>query len=81
MMKRLILLAALIPIAAHAQQPPSNPNEQALGLEVMECVGGKVSLRTQLAALQTRVAELTRELEAAKATPQPDAAKGVPAKP
>jgi hypothetical protein len=68
-MKRLILLASLIPCAALAQSAPPSPNEQALGAEVMECVGGKVSLRTQLAALQTRVLELTKELDAARTAP------------
>lgn len=60
-MKQVFLAAALLaPLAAQAQQPP--PETAALGQEVMECVGGKIQLRT-------KIVQLEAELAKAKAAP------------
>jgi hypothetical protein len=65
-MKRLVLVAFLLPITAHAQTPP-DPNAQALSQEIMQCVGDKVSLRTQIIAAQTHeVAAIAAAKEAQK---------------
>ena len=53
-MKHLIFATAmLLPLAAFATEL-SNPQDQALGQEVMECVSAKVQLRAALIAAQQR---------------------------
>lgn len=68
-----ILAAALLtPLAAHAQPAP-DPNTQALGQEVMECVSAKVAFRAatiaaaahETAAVAAAVAKQKAEDEAA----------------
>jgi hypothetical protein len=49
-----------------AQQP--TPHEQALGNQIMACIGETISVREQLVAAQ---AEIARLKEPAKETPKP----------
>ena len=60
-MKRILLASFLLVTPAVAQQP--NPENTALGQEIMECVVGKVQLRTRIAQLE---AELAKTKQAAK---------------
>lgn len=64
-MKRIALIAALIATPALAQQQPAH-QEQALGQEVMECVGGKVQLRARVAQLEAELAKMKAPKDDAK---------------
>lgn len=50
------LAALLIAAPALAQQPP--PQEQALGQEILACVGEKVQLRGRVVVLEVELAKL-----------------------
>lgn len=63
-MKRLALILCLLAMPAFAQQ--RDPTEVALGAEVMECVGSKVQLRTQIARLEAEITKLKAQPEEKK---------------
>jgi hypothetical protein len=63
-LKRLVLSLCLISFPALAQQP----DVAAVGAELMECVGGKVQMRTRIAQLEAEIAKL-------KAPPPPEEKK------
>jgi hypothetical protein len=58
-MKRALLLAALLPLPALAQQPPAQPpltpKEQALGSMVIDLTAAEAALREQIVTLQRQV--------------------------
>jgi len=53
--RSLAFLACLLTFPAFAEQQPEN---LALGQEIMECVGGKVQLRVRIAQLEAEIAKL-----------------------
>lgn len=55
-MKTLILILCLLATSSMAQVPP--PEQAAMGAEIMECVGGKVQLRTRINQLEAELAKL-----------------------
>ena len=73
-----ICFLALWPMVALAQQP--TPHDQAMGAQIMACVGDAVQVREQLAILQAQLATTQAELAKLKeAAPQsPPAPKSSP---
>ena len=73
-----LALALLCPFGAYAQQPPATPEQTALGQEIMECIGNKVQLRTQLARLEAELAKLRASSVAVSTSVPPSGVTGEP---
>lgn len=51
-------LAVFCLIAASASAQQAGPSPQALGQEVMECIGGRAMLRDRITQLEAEIAKL-----------------------
>ena len=71
MLKRIVILAALIATPAFAQQAP-DPAASTCGSLVGESASRIVTLATQLAQANAKIADLQKQIDAAK--PKADAA-------
>ncbi len=64
-------LMLMIPVAAIAQQPPTQPPEiQALQESILQLTSEKLQWHAQAIALQRQVADLQRQLTEAKKPPE-----------
>lgn len=71
-MRRLIVAVLLLTAApALAQQPPPSPEMQALQSLAMEAIQARLSWQSQAITLQAQLADLQKQLAAAKAKETP----------